>query len=144
MSVIQSLLHPGRPLRILAVIGAIGLFCLLFVLGAISAHRGWLPANTDKIAHFFYYAGIASLIWIADGSGGVRARWLAIGLTAMLGVADELVQHWTPERQASMFDWVADVLGATLATLTLERLRAFTDTSAGSSLERSEVRRGRR
>ncbi len=73
----------------------------------------------DKIVHALEYAGLSLLT-----HGAVRRSWPSvpasrrIALTllaiAVVAVCDELFQSLIPDRDSSPFDWLADVLGATL------------------------------
>ncbi|MEZ5651380.1 MAG: VanZ family protein [Burkholderiaceae bacterium] len=122
---IDFLVRPSKALRVAALLAAILLFGLLFVLGIASAGRGWLPGNTDKLAHFSYYFAIAASVWIAVGGRRWRAALWALIAVALIGMLDETVQMWTPGRTPSVYDWLADVAGAACAVLLLGRLRAL-------------------
>ena len=70
----------------------------------------------DKVVHFFVYGALATLVlrvpWVT------RHPWrvfLAIAAASLFGASDEWHQSFTPGRQADVFDWLADTLGACLA-----------------------------
>ena len=70
----------------------------------------------DKVIHFLVYGALATLVlrvpWVA------RHPWrvfLAIAAASLFGASDEWHQSFTPGRQADVFDWLADTLGACLA-----------------------------
>lgn len=76
-------------------------------------------AHADKAAHLAAYAVLASLYLFAL-SPVMRSRpflmgLLAVILTASYGAADELHQSFVPGRDCSFADWVADVVGGSLA-----------------------------
>ncbi|MFM8558205.1 MAG: VanZ family protein, partial [bacterium] len=85
----------------------------------------------DKVAHVCEYGGLGLLVWRAT-----RASWptasplrravLAAIAVAAVGAADERFQATVPGRFADVYDWIADVTGATLAQvvgMALERRR---------------------
>ena len=70
----------------------------------------------DKVVHFLVYGALATLVlrvpWVA------RHPWrvfLTIAAASLFGASDECHQSFTPGRQADVFDWLADTLGACLA-----------------------------
>ena len=70
-------------------------------------------ADFDKVAHFFVYGLLATLV---ARNLPVRGRvWLAILIVSVFGASDEWHQSFTPGRSATVADWVADTLGAGLA-----------------------------
>jgi VanZ family protein len=76
-------------------------------------------ANADKVAHLAAYAVLAALYLFAL-SPFMRSRpflmgLLAVILTALYGATDELHQSFVPGRDCSFADWVADVVGGSLA-----------------------------
>ena len=46
---------------------------------------------------------------------GTRRVFLTIAAASLFGASDECHQSFTPGRQADVFDWLADTLGACLA-----------------------------
>lgn len=66
----------------------------------------------DKVVHFTYYGIMAGLL--AHGAGR-RWLWLPLILVPVIGAADELNQAGIPGRDSSVWDWVADLLGAIAA-----------------------------
>jgi VanZ family protein len=70
----------------------------------------------DKVVHCLVYGALATLVlrvpWVA------RHPWrvfLTIAAASLFGASDECHQSFTPGRQADVFDWLADTLGACLA-----------------------------
>jgi VanZ family protein len=108
-----------------------------------------LPA-ADKLAHLVVYAVLGALVLhgvdrrrpppaegeaeakakatakaTATGQRALRARdfAVAIALTTLYGVSDEIHQRWTPNRTPDWHDVVADALGAALGSLALVAMR---------------------
>ncbi len=67
------------------------------------------PAPFDKVAHFTYYGIMAALLAHAAGN---RRLWVPLVLVLLVGVADEWNQVSIAGRDASVWDWVADAVGA--------------------------------
>lgn len=71
----------------------------------------WLPYNLDKLAHAVEYAVLGFLL--ARGLGQKkRAVALAMGAAAIYGLSDEFHQSLVAARDASVWDWAADAMGA--------------------------------
>ena len=70
--------------------------------------------NADKFVHCICFAGLA--FWVAFGAGTkARAHWrilLPIIVVSAYGIIDEIHQCFTPGRESSIFDWLADTFGA--------------------------------
>ena len=64
----------------------------------------WLP--TDKIGHFGIFAVLGAFLYMAGLSPLV-----AIAITSLYGVFDEIHQLFVPGRSTEVGDWVADTLG---------------------------------
>ena len=123
---------PGR--RGWAIAAAV-VAAAIFVLSSIPAEQ---LARTgiriwDKAAHAGVYAALTFCLARALGPG----RWrlvLAILLGAAYGVSDEFHQSFTPGREVSGLDVVADAvgagLGAALAALAMLRSRAWRSCAA--------------
>jgi VanZ family protein len=77
----------------------------------------------DKLIHAAAYAVMAFLFWQA-WRGRLSLHLLAV-LTvifcSLFGVTDEWHQSFVVGRDASVFDWLADTLGAFLLTMALYR-----------------------
>lgn len=78
----------------------------------------FLPIN-DKVAHMGLYAILSGLTyWAARGRYTPRAAaWLAFLLAAVYGVTDEWHQSFVPNRTPDIYDWYADVIGASWVLL---------------------------
>jgi VanZ family protein len=104
-------------LRFIAWVPAIGYMALIFTLSSFSLRRTPLPKLSDKPIHFVEYAVLAALVTFAfrrtRESWSVRRVAVASALlAAAYGATDELHQLYVPHRSASVYDWVADALGA--------------------------------
>jgi VanZ family protein len=71
----------------------------------------------DKVVHFAAYAALAfSLaLWPKAETWRkhpVRTVLLIITIASVYGVIDELHQSYVPGRDSSVYDWIADTLGA--------------------------------
>jgi VanZ family protein len=87
--------------------------------------------SSDKLYHLIEYGILCYLMWSAFN----RSSWkllnchpfsLAFIASSIYGASDEIHQMFVPGREASIFDWMADILGAFLVTvglLYLQRLR---------------------
>lgn len=91
---------------------------------AITVVSGGNPAtpsfnfvSMDKVIHALVFGLLATSIYrLANPAwpSGLRTM-LAIAITALFGLADELHQSHTPGRFMDMADWIADVFGGVLA-----------------------------
>jgi len=91
---------------------------------AITTVSGGQPAalpfeffSMDKVAHLLVFGLLATSIYRASSNDWPQAARtaLAIGLTAVFGLSDELHQSTTPGRVMDFADWTADVVGGVLA-----------------------------
>lgn len=123
----MSLIKIGRqPRRRLAITAGVVFYLTLLVLGSQS---GMAPALGlalihDKLLHLLAYGALAGLLFLGLSSPPLTRSLLVIGVVAVLGAADELIQSALPHRDADVLDWVADLVGATLACVLLSALRA--------------------
>ena len=102
----------------------VGLYVVvIFVLSAQPGLK--VPGDfflKDKIAHALEYAGLSLIMsWAVRGSWPMapasrRVLWTLLAI-ACLGVADEVFQSTVPGRDSSPFDWMADMVGASLGQL---------------------------
>lgn len=98
---------------------------VIFVLSSIPGTR--FPSvsvpQADKIVHTFVYGVLGALTFRAVRKGGAPGRRptltapLAVLLTILYGVSDELHQIFTPNRSPDWHDVVADAVGGTLGAL---------------------------
>jgi hypothetical protein len=88
---------------------------LIFWLSSSSDAQGgfwlieWIPYG-DKVAHAVAFGGLALLLHLASGRW-----WIALGLTSLYGISDEIHQAFVPGRSVDMTDWIADTVGALMA-----------------------------
>ena len=68
----------------------------------------------DKVIHATYYGVMAILV---DRGFGGRVPVLAMAAAIAVGAADEVHQLSVPLREASAYDWAADIVGAVVFTL---------------------------
>ena len=103
---------------------------LLFALSSIPSEvvqpSGAIPL--DKVAHFCFYGVLGALL--AGAIGRRRVGWgaviaLAVAIGALYGVSDEFHQRFVPGRDASVDDWIADVLGTLAGGIVAVTLRAW-------------------
>lgn len=131
--------------RLLWYWGPLALYAgLIFVLSSMSHPP--LPtinfAHMDKALHLVEYAGFGFLMCRALALGGdglsPRTAFLAAAvLGALYGATDELHQMFVPDRDASLYDLLTDIIGATLGGLVywvaaLRRVVAVDKVAAGT------------
>ncbi len=76
----------------------------------------------DKVAHLIEYGGVAWLVQRAardtwPGAGSARRTLLALLAVSAIGASDEKFQAGIPGRDSSVYDWLADTVGASLVTM---------------------------
>ena len=86
---------------------------LLFAIADKAGQVPLLPYLPDKLVHFCYYGVMAGLLALGLGR---RWWWIALGVVPLIGALDEWHQFYVPGRDASAFDWLADVLGTVAVT----------------------------
>jgi VanZ family protein len=88
---------------------------LLFLLSSRTDLNA-IPSGWDKASHAGAYLVLGVLALRACHGGlhrlGLRETSIALLLTVGYGVLDEVHQWTVPGRQASVLDWLADVVGA--------------------------------
>jgi len=117
------------------------LLCLLCYCGLIwfLSNQPALPVPQlfhmqDKLIHAGAYAVMAWLLWHA-GRGYLSTPMLAVTavvVCSLFGVTDEWHQYYVSGRQADVYDWLADTVGALLLTMVLYR-REFVNSTGGST-----------
>ena len=68
--------------------------------------------NADKVVHFFCFAGFSFWVAFACNIKTYKMTWLPTLIISLWAVTDEIHQSFTPGRDASVFDWIADTTGA--------------------------------
>ncbi|MBI5894115.1 MAG: VanZ family protein [Deltaproteobacteria bacterium] len=89
---------------------------LIFYLSSQSLEELQLPEiwNIDKVVHFFEY-GVLGVLWfraIETREKIKSAAVIAFTITFLYGISDEIHQYFVPNRNASVYDVIADGLGA--------------------------------
>ena len=109
---------------------AFGCFWLALIVSThVPPQFPGLPVHgVDKLAHFSAYAmlaGLAAVNWqIAAGQLTFRhLRWVWIAVV-LFGVVDELTQP-AFHRDASVYDWIADAIGAAVGLTLFVVVRAW-------------------
>jgi VanZ family protein len=94
---------------------------LIFTL---SAQPGLTVPGTfeyrDKLAHTLEYGGLGVLAYRAvrdtwPRTPALRRALLTVLAISILGMLDEKFQSFIPGRDSTVYDWMADTFGATLA-----------------------------
>lgn len=87
---------------------------LIFWLSSLTTLPVALPfPYEDKLVHAAAYAVLGFLAANAFAKGSNKKRfWLAFMLACAYGISDELHQYFVPGREASVWDWSADVVGS--------------------------------
>lgn len=94
---------------------------LVFVLSAqphLSLPGTW--QYRDKLAHLLEYGGLGWLVYRAalvswPDTVSARRALLTILVVSAIGACDELSQRGVPGRDSSVYDWIADTAGVSLA-----------------------------
>ncbi len=103
---------------------------LIFYLSSQPHPEETLPSFikyfSDKVLHLIEYSVLGALCYRAlDGSHAhswrKRAVPVAILLTSLYGASDEVHQAFVPFRESSIYDWVADTVGATFGSMIMRR-----------------------
>ena len=100
---------------------ALTLMALIFTVSSTSTPPALPGGMSDVGAHAVVYGVLGVLVLRGFASGrwrGVtrRAAALAILVSALYGVSDEVHQRFVPGRNAEVRDAVADAVGASLGT----------------------------
>lgn len=109
--------------KLLLRLPAIAIALAIFVLSSKSSLP--LPQtikNIDKVMHFiaFFSLAISFCLWFSFETWKtktLRTAFLVLAFVSLYGALDEFHQVFVPYRVASVSDWIADTLGASLAVL---------------------------
>ena len=93
----------------------------------------------DKLIHAVAYAVMAFFFWQAGKAWMVHQglrHWRLLAVVCVLfcsfyGLSDEWHQSFTAGRDASVFDWLADTIGALLLTIILQKREFMVFTAQG-------------
>jgi len=82
---------------------------------------------SDKMLHVMEYSVLGGLCyrafrWGANDVWRQRAVPLAILVASLYGVSDEIHQAFVPFRESSVYDWLADIVGATIGAMAMRRI----------------------
>jgi VanZ family protein len=104
---------------------------LIFYLSSQPHPEETLPSFvglfSDKVLHIAEYAVLGGLCYRAF-RWGTNESWqpwagpLAVLLTALYGISDEVHQSFVPFRESSWLDWLADSIGAVLGAAAIHRV----------------------
>ncbi len=94
------------------------------VIFHLSSESHPLPELTehvwDKLLHTTEYAGLAVLLCralVGEGVSWTRAILAAAVFASVYGGTDEFHQLFTPGRDSSVFDWIADTIGSSIGAV---------------------------
>ncbi len=79
-------------------------------------------AHQDKLHHFGAYFIMGVLAWRVFNDYAKKPGLvflLSLSFCSLYGLSDELHQSYVPDREADVFDWIADTLGASIALITI-------------------------
>ena len=114
--------NPGMMRTVGRLLPLFFVMALIFLLSHQPGHRLELPGifGIDKLAHFSIY-GLLALTAIhalspLSGGRGYRFAVLIIFLCVLYGISDEFHQSFIPDRSCSVWDLLADALGASAMT----------------------------
>lgn len=91
---------------------ALLLVMALMLIPLKHSNDGWVYA--DKLQHIAVFLVIAMIGFMAYPH---KLRWVCAGLFVYGGLIELLQQMFTLSRQASLADWLADVVGVTLGLI---------------------------
>ena len=80
------------------------------------------PIGIDKVFHMIAFAalGVSFAFWFKPPTWKIKPIkivFLVIALSTLFGISDEFHQYFVPGRNASIYDVIADFLGASLAAV---------------------------
>jgi len=98
----------------------------MVVIFLLSSQSRPLPALTehvwDKALHFIEYGGLGALLFRAfrgEGLGRAAAIAVAAAVACLYGASDEWHQSFVPLRDASVRDWLTDLIGGSVGAAIL-------------------------
>ena len=108
-----------------------GVFCAVVILLLTGLPGSCLPKvkpalGIDKIAHLLMYFGLAFLcLWgyrkpyqERETAFRRKACWLTLAISILYGALTEVMQEFlVPGRVGSVYDWLADLIGAVIGVL---------------------------
>jgi VanZ family protein len=124
-------MHVSRRTRILFFALLLGtLWAALFAATHVPMKRPKAQSalEVDKFEHVAAFALLASVLCLAATSmhmGGPRLYAAVVLLLALYGAFDEITQLAVPSRTADVWDWIADMTGATIGVTAFALARRF-------------------
>jgi VanZ family protein len=109
----------SRHLRIAATLLALGIVVSLFLGGAQPVAVNLVPEPWDKLLHGIVFALLAWALGFASGFHARRSLSVAFFGSLLIGLLDEWHQLYLPGRQAGWPDFVADMMGSLIGTVSL-------------------------
>lgn len=108
-----------RRLGVVAWLPAVAYMGLIFGISSLSLTHTHLPKFSDKAIHFVEYGVLAAFVTFGfrQTRGAWSARTIAFAAwvwASVYGATDEWHQLYVPHRSSSVYDWLADTLGAAL------------------------------
>lgn len=112
--------------RVFAVALGVIFYVTLLIMGSQPEVATTLRLEffNDKVLHTLAYGGLAGLLFLGLAQPPLRRSLWVVGIVAVLGAVDEVIQAALPHRDANVMDWLADLGGASLACVTLSAVRA--------------------
>ncbi len=113
-----------------------------FAIVALSSVPNYFPAPSpgelsfDKVVHFVEYFVLGALVVAAAiRSNTSLPIWVIVGASivgvAAFGVGDELYQRMVPGRDTNVYDWAADLVGATLGAFAAAYVLSYDSRCSG-------------
>jgi len=104
------------------------IYCsLIFWLSSQSAlPTPMLFEHQDKLHHLGAYFIMGVLAWrfFNDYTQNQKSVFMmSLFFCSLYGISDEIHQSYVPDRDADVFDWLADTLGAFIALITIQLLK---------------------
>ena len=120
--------HRGKRL----FFGIAAITCAACIFGVSSVPSSGLPGNLGiwtNVGHFAEYLALSVFIFLSVHKPE-RTLWksaaIAVAVSSLYGVSDEFHQLFVDGRQADVFDWLTDTIGATVGAIgTALCVRAF-------------------
>jgi VanZ family protein len=109
----------SRHLRIAATLLALGIMGSLFIGGTQPIAVNLVPEPWDKLLHGAVFALLAWALGFASGFHDWRGLAVAFFGSLLIGLLDEWHQLYLPGRQAGWPDFIADMAGSLIGTITL-------------------------
>lgn len=113
---------PPRLTTLLRWLPAAAWAALIFV--ASSQPGSSIPGRYSVVGHFAEYFVLATLVVFAQPTGDCRRRTIvALAVSILYGISDELHQAFVPMRQPDVWDVFVDAVGASCGVTTVIALR---------------------